>query len=66
MTDVTSISLPSGLRQRARGLGINISLTARDAISKKVQQEERKARAGSPNTSPELPPHKREAKECQP
>jgi post-segregation antitoxin (ccd killing protein) len=52
MTDVTSISLPTGLRTRAIEMGINISLTSRDAIRKKIQQEERKARGIAAKQTP--------------
>jgi len=58
MVNITSVSIPYPILERARKLGINVSGTARKAVVAAVLKEERKARAGSPNTSPELPPLK--------
>ncbi len=60
MSNIATVSIPASILKRARKLGINVSGTAREAVLVEVQKRER-ARAGSPNTSPELPPRTTEA-----
>jgi len=55
MSNTVNLSVPFQLVKMAKERGINISEVARKALAAEVEKSE-KARAGSPNTSPELPP----------